>query len=173
MARIVGVDIPNEKRVVISLTYIYGIGRTTAQKICHDAKVSEDIRVKNLTEEQSCFIEEYNNELTECDSKQLWERFGRLLESDQKTAVVAFGRMNPPTIGHQKLVDKMASLAQGEKAKLFLSHTQDKKKNPLSYEQKIRYAKEAFEPKVDVVDSPARTVIEVLADLYNQCLYAC
>ena len=52
MARIVGVDIPNEKRVVISLTYIYGIGRTTAQKICHDAKVSEDIRVKNLTEEQ-------------------------------------------------------------------------------------------------------------------------
>lgn len=123
---------------------------------------------ENLTEEQQCFVEEYNNELTECGPKQLWERFGKLLESDQKTAVVAFGRMNPPTIGHQKLVDKMASLAQGEKAKLFLSHTQDKKKNPLSYEQKIRYAKEAFEPKVDVVDSPARTVIEVLADLYSQ-----
>ena len=52
MARIVGVDIPNEKRVVISLTYIYGIGRTTAQKICHDAKVDESIRVKNLSEEQ-------------------------------------------------------------------------------------------------------------------------
>ena len=52
MARIVGVDIPNEKRVVISLTYIYGIGRTTAQKICRDAKVDESIRVKNLTEEQ-------------------------------------------------------------------------------------------------------------------------
>ena len=123
---------------------------------------------ENLTEEQQCFVEEYNNELTECGPKQLWERFGRLLESDQKTAVVAFGRMNPPTIGHQKLVDKMASLAQGEKAKLFLSHTQDKKKNPLSYEQKIRYAKEAFEPKIDVVDSPARTVIEVLTDLYSQ-----
>ncbi len=123
---------------------------------------------ENLTEEQQCFVEEYNNELTECGPKQLWERFGKLLESDQKTAVVAFGRMNPPTIGHQKLVDKMASLAQGEKAKLFLSHTQDKKKNPLSYEQKIRYAKEAFEPKIDVVDSPARTVIEVLADLYSQ-----
>jgi small subunit ribosomal protein S13 len=52
MARIVGVDIPNEKRVVISLTYIYGIGRTTAHKICQDAKVDEDIRVKNLSEEQ-------------------------------------------------------------------------------------------------------------------------
>ena len=52
MARISGVDIPNEKRVVISLTYIYGIGPTTAKKILADAKVSEDIRVKNLTDEQ-------------------------------------------------------------------------------------------------------------------------
>jgi len=52
MARIVGVDIPNEKRVVISLTYIYGIGHSTAHKICQAAKVDEDIRVKNLTEEQ-------------------------------------------------------------------------------------------------------------------------
>ena len=52
MARISGVDIPNEKRVVVSLTYIYGIGPTTAKKILADAKVSEDIRVKNLTDDQ-------------------------------------------------------------------------------------------------------------------------
>ncbi len=52
MARIVGVDIPNDKRVVISITYIYGIGNTTAKKICKAAKVDENIRVKNLTEEQ-------------------------------------------------------------------------------------------------------------------------
>ena len=52
MARIVGVDIPNDKRVVVSITYLYGIGRTTALKICRDAKVDEDIRVKNLTEAQ-------------------------------------------------------------------------------------------------------------------------
>ena len=52
MARIVGVDIPNEKRVVVSLTYIYGIGDTTAKKICKGAKVSEDIRVKDLSDEQ-------------------------------------------------------------------------------------------------------------------------
>ena len=56
MARIVGVDIPNEKRVVISLTYIYGIGHSTAHKICQNAKVDEDIRVKNLTEEQFAAI---------------------------------------------------------------------------------------------------------------------
>ncbi len=52
MARIVGVDIPNEKRVVVSLTYIFGIGPTTAKKILAAANVSEDVRVKDLTEEQ-------------------------------------------------------------------------------------------------------------------------
>lgn len=52
MARIVGVDIPNEKRIVAALPYIYGIGPSLARKICKDANVSEDIRVKNLTDEQ-------------------------------------------------------------------------------------------------------------------------
>ncbi len=52
MARIVGVDIPNEKRVVVSLTYIYGIGDSTAQKILKACNISEDIRVKNLTDAQ-------------------------------------------------------------------------------------------------------------------------
>jgi len=52
MARISGVDIPNEKRVVISLQYIYGIGEATAKNILKAANVSEDIRTKNLTEEQ-------------------------------------------------------------------------------------------------------------------------
>lgn len=52
MARIAGIDIPRDKRIVISLTYIYGIGNTTAQKILAAAGVSEDIRTKDLTEEQ-------------------------------------------------------------------------------------------------------------------------
>ena len=52
MARIVGVDIPNEKRVVVSLTYIFGIGQTKSKKILAACNVNEDIRVKNLTEEQ-------------------------------------------------------------------------------------------------------------------------
>ena len=52
MARIVGVDIPNDKPVYIALTYIYGIGRTTALKICKEAKVESTIRVKDLTDEQ-------------------------------------------------------------------------------------------------------------------------
>ena len=52
MARIAGVDIPNEKRVVISLTYIYGIGESTSKQILKNAGVSEDIRTTDLTEEQ-------------------------------------------------------------------------------------------------------------------------
>lgn len=61
MARIVGVDIPNEKRVVISLTYIYGIGLTTSKKILAAAGISEDARVKDLSEEQLSLI---RNEVT-------------------------------------------------------------------------------------------------------------
>ena len=52
MARIVGVDIPNDKRVVISLTYIYGIGLSTSKKILSTLGISEDTRVKNLTDEE-------------------------------------------------------------------------------------------------------------------------
>ncbi len=52
MARISGVDLPREKRVEIGLTYIYGIGLSTAQKLLKDAKVDPDTRVKDLTEDQ-------------------------------------------------------------------------------------------------------------------------
>ena len=52
MARIAGVDIPNDKRVVVSLSYIYGIGRPLAATILKTVEVDENIRVKDLTEEQ-------------------------------------------------------------------------------------------------------------------------
>jgi len=53
MARIAGVTLPNEKRVEIGITYIYGIGRTTANKILAEAKIDPNVRVKNLTEEET------------------------------------------------------------------------------------------------------------------------
>ena len=52
MARIAGVDIPNDKRVVISLTYVYGIGKPLAQDILKATNISEDKRVKDLSEEE-------------------------------------------------------------------------------------------------------------------------
>ncbi|MFD1021231.1 30S ribosomal protein S13 [Thalassobacillus hwangdonensis] len=52
MARIAGVDIPRDKRVVISLTYVYGIGNSTAKDVLAKAGVSEDTRVRDLTEDE-------------------------------------------------------------------------------------------------------------------------
>jgi small subunit ribosomal protein S13 len=51
MARIAGVDIPNDKRVVISLTYIFGIGKTRSQAILAGAGIDEEVRVKDLSED--------------------------------------------------------------------------------------------------------------------------
>jgi small subunit ribosomal protein S13 len=59
MARISGVDIPREKRVEIALTYIYGVGRTTARKILLDAGINPDTRVRNLTEDEIVRIRAY------------------------------------------------------------------------------------------------------------------
>lgn len=59
MARIFGVDLPREKRVEIGLTYIYGIGRTSATKICADTGVNPDTRVRDLTEEDTALLRDY------------------------------------------------------------------------------------------------------------------
>jgi small subunit ribosomal protein S13 len=59
MARIAGVDIPREKRLEISLTYIYGVGRTTSQKVCDDTGMSRDTRVRDLTEEEVARLRSY------------------------------------------------------------------------------------------------------------------
>ena len=59
MARIAGVDLPREKRVEIGITYIYGIGRPTAQKIQKETGVNPDTRVKDLTEEDVSKLREY------------------------------------------------------------------------------------------------------------------
>lgn len=59
MARIAGVDLPREKRLEIGLTYIYGIGPVTAAKICKDTKLSPDIRVKDLSDDQVAKLRSY------------------------------------------------------------------------------------------------------------------
>ena len=89
-----------------------------------------------------------------------------LISEERRSAVVlSFGRMNPITSGHQKLVDKLESVARRKKAtpELYLSHSHDKKKNPLTYDDKIRYAQKAF-GKV-VKKSRSKTIMQVLAEL--------
>ena len=59
MARIAGVDLPNDKRVEIGLTYIFGIGLTTSKKILADLAIDPDIRCKDLSEEDISKLREY------------------------------------------------------------------------------------------------------------------
>ncbi len=59
MARIAGVDIPREKRLEISLTYIYGIGRNTAEQVTDATGISRDTRVRDLTEEEVARLRTY------------------------------------------------------------------------------------------------------------------
>ena len=79
------------------------------------------------------------------------------------TAVITFGRMNPPTVGHEKLVNKLKAEARGETAFVYLSHSQNSSKDPLSYNDKVKYATRAFGRIVK--KSTARTIIEVMKEL--------
>ena len=59
MARIAGVNLPNQKRLEIGLTYIYGIGQSTAQKICKDLELDPDQKIKDLTDDEVTKLRTY------------------------------------------------------------------------------------------------------------------
>ena len=68
MARIKNIELPKEKRTVIGLTYIYGIGRSLSEKICANAKIDPDKKVKDLTaDDEAALRKEIDNHLTEGD----------------------------------------------------------------------------------------------------------
>ena len=93
-----------------------------------------------------------------------------LRESKEDTVVLSFGRMNPPTIGHQKLMKKLIEVGrkEGGVPMLFLSHSQDKKKNPLSYQEKLKFVRSNAPSGLRVMDSPARTIYEAIDTLVVQ-----
>lgn len=84
-------------------------------------------------------------------------------------ASFCFGRMNPPTVGHGQLVDTVAKSAQGGDYFIFVSQTQDKKKNPLDYATKIKFIKALFPNQAShVVSNPElKTIMQVAEWLYN------
>lgn len=96
----------------------------------------------------------------------------KLLELFEKslgdTVAFCFGRMNPPTIGHAHLFKVMSSAAKDYK--IFVSATQDKKKNPLSYEEKIKFIQAIHPEYADhlVVDRGLNTIMKVAVWLYDQ-----
>ena len=86
-------------------------------------------------------------------------RLRQLFEAEGKTAVLAFGRLNPPTVGHAKLVEKIKSV-NGEHY-LFLSQTQKPKTDPLDFATKVKFAKQFF-PDVNVGHQSVRTPVQAL-----------
>jgi small subunit ribosomal protein S13 len=102
MARISGVDIPRDKRVVISLTYIYGIGKTTSEKILDATGISQDKRVKDLDENELTKLREFidRNYLVEGDlRREVNMNIKRLIEIGSYRGVRH--RRNLPTRGQR------------------------------------------------------------------------
>jgi len=94
-----------------------------------------------------------------------------LEEQKENHAVMAFGRMNPPTTGHGKLVDKVKEVAKdvGGSHHVILSHSQDKEKNPLSKEDKLKHAKRFFpNTNLSVSDKEHPTFLQHAAKLHKQ-----
>ena len=92
-----------------------------------------------------------------------------LREDDRSTAVFAFGRFNPPTIGHQKLVETVLATAKtaNGKAYLFLSHKQNNKTDPLTFKEKQDYLK-MFYPNIAVGDAGVKTIIQALQKIQSE-----
>ena len=86
-----------------------------------------------------------------------------LNEDDRSTAVFAFGRFNPPTIGHQKLLDKVISMTKQVNGKgyVFLSQKQNNKTDPLTFKEKQDYIK-MFYPQLAIGDAGVKTIIQAL-----------
>ena len=94
--------------------------------------------------------------------------FSDLLEAPQ-TIVFAFGRFNPPTIGHEKLIDKTASVAGKVPYRIYPSFTTNPKKDPLPHALKIAYMRKMF-PKYrsNIVAGKERNVLDIAVSLHNK-----
>ena len=91
-----------------------------------------------------------------------------LLEPNAKKAVFTFGRFNPPTVGHARLMDVVKNAASGADHYVFTGRTNDPKKNPLQYKDKITFLRAMF-PHMNIMDNPAiRTPWEALEELGKQ-----
>ena len=89
-------------------------------------------------------------------------------EKSRKSVAFCFGRMNPPTIGHARLLNTTARASAGGDYYIFLSHTQDSKKNPLDYNTKIDFVKSMYPQHADHVSyGSLRTIMEIMEFLYH------
>jgi nicotinamide mononucleotide adenylyltransferase len=95
--------------------------------------------------------------------------FKQFNEAKDKEVFFTFGRFNPPTTGHQKLMDKIAKVAKGKDYKIYASNSVDPKKNPLSYKDKIRFMRKMFPKHArSIMMSPKiKTAINIAVELHD------
>lgn len=96
--------------------------------------------------------------------------FTQYMTEADKAIVVAFGRFNPPTIGHEKLLDKVGSVARSVPYRIYPSQSQDAKKNPLSFQEKVKFMRKMF-PKHGrqiIMDAGVKNAFQMCSKLYDQ-----
>jgi hypothetical protein len=98
--------------------------------------------------------------------------FKDYLTEEAKVGFFTFGRMNPPTIGHEKLLDKLSATAGKSPYFVFLSQSQDAKKNPLSYAEKVKHVRKMFprHARRVIINKQVRTPFDAASYIYDQGL---
>jgi len=96
--------------------------------------------------------------------------FKNYLTEEEKTVYFTFGRMNPPTIGHGKLLDKLVTKAGKMPYRVYLSQSQDSQKNPLAYVDKVKFARKMFprSARSIILDKSIKTVFDAMSSIYNE-----
>ena len=96
--------------------------------------------------------------------------FTQYLVEEERAVYFTFGRMNPPTIGHGKLLDKLAAKSGKNPYRVYLSQSQDKKKNPLSYSDKVKHVRKMFpkHARSVMINKKVKTTIDAATALYDE-----
>lgn len=96
--------------------------------------------------------------------------FSQYLVEEDKTVYFTFGRMNPPTIGHGKLLDKLSTTSGKNPYFVYVSQSQDAKKNPLSYSEKVKHVRKMFpkHARSVLINRKVKTPFDALVDLYDK-----
>lgn len=95
--------------------------------------------------------------------------FSDYITEAKQEITITFGRLNPPTVGHQKLLDAVARTAAGGPYHVYVSQSQDSKKNPLEYTQKVKYIRKMFprHARSVILDKSIRSIFDVFTKLYQ------
>ena len=96
--------------------------------------------------------------------------FKSFLIEEEKSVFFTYGRMNPPTIGHEKLLTKLSNKSGKDPYRVYLTQSVDKKKNPLNFMEKVKYSRKMFprHARQIVADKKVKTIFDAVTRLYNE-----